>query len=264
MELEFQVECVHNKSCEVMVEIPDGVIDLVVSSPPYYNLKEYSNWPTYKSYLDFIHRVIKECFRVMRPGSWICWNIQECIPFPPSQTGRERYCEPLLAHTINILMEVGFLYEKDIVWFKGKGTATQKLFGSYPYTSLILVSGLTEHIITARKPRGDYHREISNDIKEKSKLTKDEWGKWAVDLWEIHPASSKSVGHPAPYPIELATRCIRLNSFWGDVVLDPFFGAGTTGLAAKNCGRHYIGYETYPEYIRLAENRIRHDVDIFA
>lgn len=252
---------IYNKSCEKMDDLLDSSVDLVVSSPPYYNLRDYSIWPTYQDHLDFIERVLRECYRVLKPGSWICWNIQECIPFPPKQTGKERYCEPLLAHTIALLQKIGFLYEKDIIWYKGKGTATQKLFGSYPNPSLILVSGLTEHIITCRKPRGDYKPEVSDEIKKKSELTKEEWGKWAVDLWDIPP--TKVRWHTAPFPIELAHRCIRLNSFYGGVVLDPFMGSGTTAIAAKRCGRNYVGYELHPKYVELIEARIRNVHDMF-
>tara|TARA_Y100000034_G_scaffold118946_1_gene160212 strand:+ start:79 stop:852 length:774 start_codon:yes stop_codon:yes gene_type:complete len=240
----------------------EDYVDFIVSSPPYFDLKSYATWPSYKEHLDFIREVIFECFRVLKPGSWICWNIQECIPFPP-EGKRERYCEPLLADTIQIMKEVGFLYEKDIVWYKGKGTATQKLFGSFPFPSLILTSGLTEHIITARKPRGKYKRKISKEIKQKSEITKKEWADWAVDLWEILPASAKKVGHPAPYPVEIPYRLIRLNSFVEDIVLDPFAGSGTTAVAAEKCGRHYIGFEIHEKYVKEARNRIHMKTALF-
>ena len=259
------INTIYNKSFldASTYELPLSYVDMIVTSPPYYNLKEYAVWKDYDCYLNFIFQVLECCYDILRPGGWLCWNIQDCIPFPHSRTGKERYCQPLFAQTVNFINDIGFLYEKDIVWYKGKGTATQKLFGSYNLPGLILCSGLTEHIITARKPRGDYKREIHEDVKEKSKLTKKEWGEWAVDLWNIHPESAKRIGHPAPYPIEIPYRLIRMNTFVGDTVLDPFMGSGTTALAAKRCSRNYIGYEIHKEYIDIAEGRLRADIDIF-
>lgn len=260
----MKVDHIYNKSCEKMDDLPDGSVNLVVTSPPYFNLRDYSVWKYYEDHLHWLRSVIEECYRVLSPGAWMCWNIQECIPMERDKSQERQGTYPLLAHTISIMEDAGFFYEKDIVWYKGKGTATQKLFGSYPNPSLILVSGLTEHIITARKPLlGQKKRTVSKEVKEKSELTKQEWGAWAVDLWEIPPVPSKSTSHPAPYPVELANRCIRLNSFWGDVVLDPFMGSGTTAIAAKQAGRHYIGYEMHEKYAALANKRIGNDMDIF-
>jgi modification methylase len=248
---------IFNSSCEDMKELDEGSVNLVVTSPPYYNLRDYSEWKSYADHLIFIKNVLDECYRVLMPGGWICWNIQECIPFPPAETKKERECMPLLAHTISLMSDIGFLYEKDIIWYKGKGTATQKLFGSYPYPGLILTSGLTEHIITARKPRGKFKRKIDPEIKEKSILTKQEWGDWAVDIWDVPPVNAKNKNHPAPYPVEIPRRCIRLNSLWGDLVLDPFMGGGTTAIACSETGRNFVGYEIHKKYIDLSLNRIR-------
>jgi site-specific DNA-methyltransferase (adenine-specific) len=246
-----------------MDDMEDNSVDLVVTSPPYASLRDYSVWATYQDHLNFIERVLKECFRVLKPGAWICWNIQECIPISKEEReGDERTgCYPLFADTVKLMQGAGFYYEKSITWFKGKGTATSKLFGSWPRPSLILISGLTEQIITCRKPKGKYKREISEETLQKSLVSKKEWGEWAVDLWHIPPAKVK--GHSAPYPIELPLRCIRLNSFWGDVILDPFMGAGTTALAAKRCGRHFIGYEIHKKYVDLICERLRKNHDMF-
>lgn len=246
-----------------MDDLEDQSVDMVVSSPPYYSLKEYAAWKTYEDYLFFIGKVANECYRVVKPGGWVCWNVQDSIPFPPSETGKERYSKPLAGDSIRLFMDAGFQYEKGVIWYKGQGTATQRLFGTYPNPGLILISGLTEHILLFRKWRGDYKREVTDETREKSLLTKEEWSKWALDLWEIQPESAKRIGHPAPFPVEIPKRLIRMFSFHGDIILDPFFGSGSTGIAAHMCGRKYVGYEIHSEYIDLARNRLKHNVDIF-
>lgn len=246
-----------------MKDLNDESIDLVVTSPPYFSLRDYSTWDTYEDYLSFISRVGKECYRVMKPGSWICWNVQDSLPFPPSQTGKERYSKPLAADSIKTLEKCGFNYERGIVWYKGEGTATQRLFGTYPWPGLLLISSLTEPIILMRKSRGKYKKKIDQENKEKSKLSKENWSKWTLDHWDIRPESAKRIGHPAPYPIEIPYRLIRMFSFVGDVVLDPFMGSGTTALAAKRCSRKYVGYDIHENYIELASKRITSDVDMF-
>jgi len=246
----MKTNIIYNHSCENMSEVDNNSIGAVISSPPYYSLKDYCSWKTYDDYLKFLEIVLSECYRALRPGGWVCWNIQECIPFPPNANPGhrrtiERYCEPLLAQTISIMSKVGFLYEKTICW--NKNTATQRLFGSMPYPSLILISGITEYIITMRKPRGNFKLELSDEIKEKSKLTTEEWKKWAIDVWTFAPETHS--WHPAPFPYELPNRCVKLFSFFDDVILDPFMGSFTTAIAAKNNGRRYIGFEIHQEYI---------------
>jgi len=253
---------VYNKSCEQMEEIEDESVDIIISSPPYFNLKKYAQWETYSSYLAFIRNVSTACYRVLKPGGWLCWNVQDSLPFPHEKA--ERYSEPLASDSIQIFKECDFKYERGIVWYKGQGTATQRLFGSYPNPGLLLISSLTEPVILMRKWREGYKREISPEIREKSKLTKREWSEWTLDIWEIKPESAKRVGHDAPFPFELPYRLIRMFSFYGDVVLDPFFGSGTTGLAAESCGRKFIGYEIHSEYIDVFRTRQKKRHNIFA
>ena len=123
---------------------------------------------------------------------------------------------------------------------------------------------MTEHIITARKPRGEYKKDVSDEVKSKSILSKEEWSLWALDHWQIRPESAKRIGHPAPYPLEIPYRLIRMYSFCDDIVLDPFFGSGTTGLAAHKTGRNYIGYEIHKEYINIFKSRTIMQTDIFS
>jgi len=193
----------------------------------------------------------------------MCCNVQDSIPFPSKQTGKERYSEPLAADFISLMRSAGFAYEKGIIWYKGPGTATQRLFGSFPIPGLLLISGLTEHILLLRKPRNGYSRQIPLNIKQASEITNKEWSKWTLDLWDIRPETSQSLGHPAPFPAAIPYRLIRMFTFIGDIVLDPFMGSGSTAYAAKISNRQYIGYEIHNEYIQIANGRLRKTEDIF-
>ena len=245
-----------------MSEVDDDSVNLVVTSPPYFSLRDYSVWENYKDYLSFMQKVSDECFRVLQPGGWACINVQDSIPFPPSN-GNERYSEPLASDMIGLFRKSGFNYEKGIIWYKGKGTATQRLFGSFPNPGLLLISSLTEHILLFRKWRDGFSRVVDARVKSSSELSKKEWAEWTLDLWKIRPESSSRIGHPAPYPIEIPYRLIRMFSFEGDVVLDPFLGSGTTALAARRCDRNYIGYEIHEKFKTLTKNRLIGDLDIF-
>lgn len=121
------------------------------------------------------------------------------------------------------------------------------MFGSYPYPPTIILSGLTEDIIIFRKLRGKY--KIDRSKKEESKLVLKEWGEWALDFWQISTARSKN--HPAIFPEEIPHRLIKLHSFVGDTVLDPFAGSGTTGKAARKLNRNYILIEKDEDYYNL-------------
>lgn len=140
------------------------------------------------------------------------------------------------------------------IWDKRK-IARFSSFGSYPYPPNIF-STYPYEWITVFSKKGK-RPPVSKEIKEKSRLTTEEWQKWAINsIWEMQPAKAKAEGHPAPFPKELPLRLIKLYSFWGDTVLDPFAGTGTTLLAAQELGRKSIGFELNPEYIKLINNKL--------
>lgn len=121
-------------------QIEDDSVALTVTSPPYYNLRDYSTWETYQDYLDFCQELFNQLYRITMPSGFVCWNVQDSIPFPPSVTGEERYHEPVSAHHTVGLINAGFCYENTIIWYKGKGTATQKMFGCLALDSRIKLS----------------------------------------------------------------------------------------------------------------------------
>lgn len=135
------------------------------------------------------------------------------------------------------------------------------MFGSYPYPPTFLISHLHENILMFRKSPG--HPIHPSKFKEESKITKQEWVEYTSSLWQFNPETRESRynnGHPAPFPLELPKRIIKMWSFIQDVILDPFMGSGTTAVAAKELKRNYIGIETHSQYCKIAEERLAQGV----
>jgi site-specific DNA-methyltransferase (adenine-specific) len=231
---------IYNQSSETM-PIPDNRIDLVFTSPPYNVGKEYDDNMTLDAYLDLIKRVGSEVYRVLKPGGRFVVNV--------ANLGRKPYI-PLHAYFYQIHAEIGFLPMGEIIWQKGRGANGSCAWGSWRSARAPRLRDVHEYLLVFAK--GSYTR----PEKGESNLSADEFTESTLSVWEILPVSAKKVGHPAPFPVELASRVIKLYSYVDDVVLDPFIGSGTTAIAAKKQGRHYVGFDISPEYCRLAEERI--------
>ena len=235
-----------------MAELPDNSVSLVITSPPYWNQKEYSHWALYSDYLQDVYSWVSEIGRILKPGRHCFWVIPDKLPWPPKISGlTDREYMPIYADTEEIARESGLIPEFPIIWKKPHGS--QLMLGSYPNPPTIIHTPMTERICVWRKPgKPDKY---DPDIKESSKISKANWVDYAQDLWEIAPTSI--AGHPAPYPVQIPRRILLLWSFIGDMVLDPFMGSGTTAVAAIKMGRSYLGFERSREYCDLAEERIR-------
>lgn len=225
----------------------DNSIDLVVTSPPYWNLRDYSFWETYDDYMEFIEICIAEISRVIKPGRHICWNVQ---PFLPDRVKGERYHRPVSADTTRIAYDSGLMLEQVIIWHKPNGH-NQRMFGSYPNPPTIIYTPNYEDILLFRKIG---KANLTNKSKG-SELTLGEWKEWTLPIWTI-PIDYRAFGHHAPFPVEIPRRCIKLHSFVGDTVLDPFMGSGTTIIAALNTERNAIGIEKDKDYFEVAQERI--------
>ncbi len=231
---------IYNQSSESM-PIPDNRIDLVFTSPPYNVGKEYDDNMTLDAYLDLIKRVGSEVYRVLKPGGRFVVNV--------ANLGRKPYI-PLHAYFYQIHTEIGFLPMGEIIWQKGRGANGSCAWGSWRSARAPRLRDVHEYLLVFAK--GSYTR----PEKGESNLSADEFTESTLSVWEILPVSAKKVGHPAPFPVELASRVIKLYSYVDDVVLDPFIGSGTTAIAAKKQGRHYVGFDISPDYCKLAEERI--------
>lgn len=244
--------------------LPDASVHLVVTSPPYWTLKEYAEndqqmgaIEDYGRFLDELDKVWAECFRVLSPGGRICCVVGDvCVP--RKKAGRH-YVMPLHADIQVRARGLGLDCLTPILWHKIANGVTEAKgngagFYGKPYQPGAVVKNDIEHILFMRKS-GKY-RSPAPLQKELSMLTKHEMQSWWRSIWtDIKGASTRS-GHPAPYPIELADRLIRMFSFAGDTVLDPFAGTASTNLAAVTAGRNSIGNEIEGDYLRIAQKRL--------
>jgi len=229
------------QSSEQMTQVPDNSIGLAVTSPPYNASKQYDDDLSLEEYLALIRAVGKEVYRTLRPGGRYALNI--------ANLGRKPYI-PLTAYFYQIHLELGFLPMGEIIWQKGKGASGSTAWGSWMNAKSPRLRDLHEYILVFGK------QAFTRPDKGESDISKEEFMAGTLSIWEIAPESAKRIGHPAPYPVALVDRLVRLLSYRGDVILDPFIGSGTTAVTAIRSGRHYVGYDTSQEYIDLANKRI--------
>ncbi len=241
-----------------MVEIPDESVHLIVTSPPYFNAPfDYKDlFKNYEQYLGVLTKMAKEAYRVLQQGRIFALNIDDML------VNGEKY--PITADAIKIFQRAGFRYRDKIVWKKPDGylriSKRSGVLLQNPYPMYFYPDNLLESIIIFQKGKFNY-RSISKEIREKSKIDKKEFqnNNWHKTLWEmtnVLPGSKLEKG-VAAFPDELAYRLIKLFSYVGETVLDPFLGSGTTMKVANQLDRNSIGIEI----IRDLESVIRKKVN---
>lgn len=251
--------------------IPDQSAHLVVTSPPYWALKRYEDNPSqlghtedYDLFLAEIEKVWRHVYRILVPGGrLVCVVGDVCLSRRQNQ-GRH-VVVPLHADICVQCRKIGFDNLNPIIWHKIANANYEVSNGSKflgkPYEPNAIIKNDIEFILMQRKPGG--YRKPTEKQRNLSRIEKEDFNKWFQQFWTITGASTKE--HPAPFPLELAVRLVRMFSFAGDTVVDPFAGAGTTMVAAMKCGRNSIGVEIEPKYVRMAGKRLEQEsVDLFA
>lgn len=235
-------DAIYCQSSEHMWQVPDNSVHLAFTSPPYNAGKDFDGDLSLLEYLRLIRSVAADVYRVLVPGGRYVVNV--------ANLGRTPYI-PMDAYFHAVHMEVGFAPAGEIIWRKGNGMNGNCAWGSWRSARSPRLRDLHEYLLVfykaspARLERGE------------SDISAEEFMSATLSVWDIAPESAKRVGHPAPFPEALAERVIRLFSYVGDVVLDPFVGSGTTCVAAQRLGRRYVGFDIDEEYCRLAEGRLR-------
>ena len=244
--------------------IHDSSVQLIVTSPPYWQLKDYGNErqigfnDTYEQYINNLNLVWSECYRVLQDGCRLCINIGD--QFARSVYYGRYKVIPIHAEVIRFCETIGFDYMGDIIWQKPTTmhtTGGQKVMGSYPYPRGGIVKIDFEHILLFKKP--GKVTSASTEVREKSILTDEEWNTYFSSHWNFSGARQDK--HIAVFPEELPKRLIKMFSFAGDTVLDPFMGSGTTALASRNLARNSIGYELNRNYRQYYMNKVVNGVD---
>jgi len=244
--------------------LPDQSTHLVVTSPPYWTLKTYpanhrqmGAIDDYESFLEELDKVWTECHRVLVPGGRICCVVGD-ICVPRKRAGRH-YVMPLHADIQVRARDIGLDCLTPILWHKIANGATEAEgngagFYGKPFQPGAVVKNDIEYILFMRK--GTSYRTPAPLQKALSMLTKEEMQTWWRSIWTDIPGASTRSGHPAPYPVELAERLIRMFSFAGDTVLDPFAGTGSTSLGALSSGRNSVGNDIEESYLKMAHQRL--------
>lgn len=246
---------------EVLKAIPESSVHLVLTSPPYWTLKRYEENPgqlghiaDYEAFLGELEKVWREVYRVLVPGGRLVVVVGD-VAVARRRFGRHRVF-PLHADIQVQCRKIGFDNLNPIIWHKianakpeaeGRGSFLGK-----PYEPNAIIKTDVEYILMQRKPGG--YRKPTPEQREASRIPKELFHRWFRQIWDDIPGASTQ-HHPAPFPLELAERLVRMFSFVGDTVLDPFVGTGTTLIAAARWGRNGIGIEVVERYVALAAKR---------
>jgi DNA modification methylase len=239
--------------------LPPETIHLIVTSPPYVTT-EFARGQEfdYEGFLSHFREVCNQLLRVTVPGGRFALNIADIIT-------KYRYTDdatisriPLGSDTLQIAQECGFRLLERFIWDKGfTRNFGGPLLGSYPYPMSIFNNNYFEYVFILQKPG---KRKVSQKLREESRMTLDEWRKWVQQWWRIESETEWFNYHRAIFPVEIPYRLIRMYSYVGDTVLDPYFGTGATMLAADRCGRKCIGFEVDPSCEMMIRRRIEYEL----
>jgi len=251
-----------------LASLVHGSVHLVVTSPPYWNLKQYpervgqlGNMDDYETFVDAVAEVCRQCYEVLVPGGRIVLVVGD-VCLSRRRHGRHRVM-PLHADIAVRCRHIGFDNLNPIIWHKIANASYEvengtKFLGK-PYEPNAIVKNDMEYILMQRKPGG--YRKPTAEQRRASMLSREEHDTWFRQIWTLSGASTRK--HPAPYPLDLAYRLVRMFSFAGDTVLDPFAGTGTTMVAALKAGRNSIGIDVDPDYVESARAWLRKEAASF-
>jgi site-specific DNA-methyltransferase (adenine-specific) len=242
-----------------MDEVADESVHLVVTSPPYWQLKDYGSSrqigfdDTYEAYINNLNLVWAQCHRVLAKGCRMCVNIGD--QFARSVYYGRYKVIPIRTEITKFCETMGFDYMGAIIWQKVttcNTTGGATIMGSFPYPRNGIIKLDYEFILIFKKP--GTAPTVSKKVKEQSKLTTEEWNRFFAGHWNI--PGNRQDKHLAVFPEEIPHRLIRMFAFVGDTVLDPFLGSGTTSLAARNLGRNSVGYEINPDFVPVIREKL--------
>ncbi len=247
-----------NEDCiSGLKKLESNSYQLCITSPPYYNARMYSTWPSYELYLDFLKETFQEVYRVLESGRMCSVNISVIIE-PRVKRSQESKRIAIPFHFVNLMESIGFKFLEDIVWIKPSGAAKNRNGGFYRHRQPVAYKPniVNEYIFVFQKPMNGLIdkivRSYSSEIKELS-LVSDDYD--MTNVWKINPETKSE--HSAPFPLELSDKLIKYYSYVGDSIIDPFLGSGTTAISAYNLLRNCTGFEIHKEYCDIANKRLQ-------
>lgn len=263
-----------------MSEVPNEVVDLIVTSPPYFNIKDYAkdgyqkgargkkhkeqlgDIDDYQLFIDELLKVWRECERVLKPNGKLVIN----TPLMPMKKANYTTHHNRHIFDLNSDIQHSILYQKktdmflyDVYIWERTNPSKKLMFGSYPYPRNFYAQNTSE-FVTVYVKNGSPTNNLPKKIKEASKLTEKEWVEFTKQIWRIPIPGKGDIAfgdHSAIMPEEIVYRCVRLFTYVGDVVLDPFAGSGTTLKVAKEEGRNFIGYEVMKSYKEVVDKKLQ-------
>jgi DNA modification methylase len=252
------IDIIHNSCLDGMKEMKmyKKSVHLTVTSPPYFNVKEYTHYNNYQTYLQFLRETFSLIQDITEPGRMCCVNISNIL-IPRESRSKESQRIPLAFHFVPLMEEIGWKFIEDIVWIKPEGAAKNRNGGFFQHRQPVAYKPniVNEYIFVFQKPCKGLIDAIVRKYKDDESKVADDYER--TNIWKINPETK--VKHPAPYPEGLAERLIKYYSFIGDTVLDPFLGSGTTALVSHKYKRKCIGFEIHKEYIDLFWSRINNN-----
>lgn len=231
-------------------------VQLTVTSPPYFNVKDYVYYESYTNYLDTLRDVFSLVFDITDDGRMCCVNISNILIQRESRSGESQRI-PLAFHFVSLMEGIGWKFIEDIVWVKPEGAVRNRNGSFFQHRQPIAYKPniVNEYVFIFQKPTKGLIDQIVRGydaVTSFNSKVSDEYER--TNVWKMHPETK--VDHPAPYPVELVDKLIKYYSFVGDTVLDPYMGSGTTALVAFKLNRKCIGFEIHEAYIRLYEERM--------
>ena len=247
-----ETSCIYNgDSLTVLDELNNnGVnIDIVVTSPPYFNARDYSQYESVDKYMCDMKNIFSMVHKILNESRMVIINISPIL-IPRKKRSKQSYRIPLPFYFVPMMESIGFEFLEDIIWKKPDGAAANRNGGFYRHRKPLAYKPniVTEYILVFKKRS---NKILDKFIKNDS-LVDD--GYERTNVWEFNPETKSK--HPAPFPIELPEKCIKYYSYEGDIVLDPFMGSGTTGEAALRNNRKFIGIDYIEEYCQMAKEKI--------
>jgi DNA modification methylase len=265
----MELDVLHHASCEDLRAVDDGSVALTVTSPPYWNAIDYDvhsrngagawyrsrkyaeGYQDYAEYLDWVERIFSQVERKTRRGGFCAVVVGTVL-----LDGRHH---PVPMDVVSRLTQSGWEFHQDIVWHKcTAGVKRAGVFIQKPYPGYYYPNIMTEYILVFRRPGQMLYAKRSPGEKSGAEVPIDDLftRDIANNVWHIAPVPPGHLEHPCPFPEEIPFRLIRLYSYPGDVVLDPFAGSGQTLKIANHLGRRFVGYETSERYVEYAKRRI--------